>query len=164
MEKTAWYNQLMRRRENQTEANEDLSVSEDVVPVTAVVPEQQSEATNQSFHMNEDTMSLTTDYATADNTQDTLVCADISVDVEPQCNTTSTGTPDISTAGHDKSVATDIDSKSWQSLMQNLSTQQQIITVLRSEINSCKSPSARMEEDDKQTQFYTGLPSYALFT
>lgn len=36
--------------------------------------------------------------------------------------------------------------------------------MLQSEINSCKSPSARMEGDDQQTQFYTGLPSYAVFT
>ena len=72
--------------------------------------------------------------------------------------------PDTFTAGHDKSVSTDIDSKSWQSFTQSLSAQQQIITMLRSELNSCKSPSARMEGDDKQTQFYTGLPSYAVFT
>ena len=163
MEKTARYNQLMRRRENQIQANEDLYASEDVAPVTAVVPEQRSEVTNESFHI-KDTMPRTTDNATADNTQDTSVCVDISVDVEPQCNTVSAVSPDTSTAGHDKSVSTDIDSKSWQSFTQSLSAQQQIITMLRSELNSCKSPSARMEGDDKQTQFYTRLPSYAVFT
>ena len=36
--------------------------------------------------------------------------------------------------------------------------------MLQSEINSCNSPSARMEGDDKQTQFYTGLPNYAVLT
>ena len=104
----------MRRRENQIQANEDLYTSEDVAPVTAVVPEQRSEVTNESFHI-KDTMPRTTDNATADNTQDTSVCVNISVDVEPQCNTVSAVSPDTSTAGHDKSVSTDIDSKSWQS-------------------------------------------------
>ena len=120
----------MKGRENQIEANEDLSVSEDIAPVTAVVTEQQSEATNESFHINEDTLPLTTDSVTANDTQDTSVCVDISVDVEPQCNTTSDITPNTSTAGYDKSIVTDIDSKSWQSFMQSLSTQQEIITIL----------------------------------
>lgn len=57
----------MRRRENQIKGNDDLSASEDVAPVTALVPEQQPEATNQ---INEDTM--TTDNATANNTQNTF--------------------------------------------------------------------------------------------
>ena len=159
MEKTARYNRLMRPRENQTQADVDLYASEDVAPVTAVVPEQWSEVTNESFHI-KDTIPHTTDNATANDTQDTSVCVDISVDVEPQCNTVSAVSPDTSTAGHDKSVSTDIDSKSWQSCTQSLSAQQQIITMLRSEINSCKSPSARMVGDDKQTQFYTGLLSW----
>ena len=127
-------------------------MTEDVAPVTAVVPEQRSEVINESFH-NKDTMPHTTDNSTADDTQDTSVCVDISVDVEPQCNTLSAVSPDTSTAGHDKSVTTDIDSKSWQSFTQNLSAQQQTITMLQSEINSYKSPSARTEGDDKQTQF-----------
>ena len=127
-----------------------------------MVPEQRSKVTNELFHI-KDMMPHTTDNATADNTQDTSVCVDISVDVEPQCNTVSAVSPDISTPGHDKSVSTDIDSKSWQSFTQSLSAQQQIITMLRSELNSCNIPSARMEGDDKQTQFYTGLPSHAVF-
>ena len=134
MEKTARYNRLMRRRKNQIQANEDLYVSEYVEPVTAVVPEQQSEVTNESFHI-EDTMPCTTDNVTADNTQDTSVCVDISVDVEPQCNTVSAVLPDTSTAEHDKSVSTDIDSKSWQSFTQSLSAQQQTIAMLQSEMD-----------------------------
>ena len=95
-------------------------------------------------------MPLITDNATVNDTQDTSLCVDIYADVEAQCNATSAVTPDNSTAGHYKSTATDIDSKSWQSIMQSLSTQQQIITMLRSEIKSCKSPAAKMEGDDKQ--------------
>ena len=98
---------------------------------------EQSEATDTTpqslFHINEETEPHTTGIhcnATADNAHDA------SVDVELQRITTSDVTQDTSIATHDKGIATDIDSKSWQSLMQNFSTQQQIITMLRSEINS----------------------------
>ena len=43
--------------------------------------------------------------------------------------------------------------------MQSLSSQQQLIAILKHDINKFSNPSARMEGDDKQT----GLPSYALF-
>ena len=67
-----------------------------------MVPEQRLEV-NESFH-NKDTMPHTTDNSTADDAQDTSVCTDISVNVEPLCNTLSAVSPDTSTAGHDKSV------------------------------------------------------------
>ena len=84
-------------------------------------------------------------------------------DAKIQCNITSDDTQGTSVTKYDKMVVTDIDSKSWESVMQSLSSQQQLIAILKHDINKFSSPSARMEGDDKQTHFFTRLPSYALF-
>ena len=71
-------------------------------------------------------------------------------DAEIQCNITSDDTQGTSVTKYDKMVVTDIDSKSWESVMQSLSSQQ-LIAILKHDINKFSSPSARMEGDDKQT-------------
>ena len=56
------------------------------------------------------------------------------------------------------------DSNAWESLMQQMSAQQELIGMLKSELKVVISPAAKMEGDDEQTHFYTGLPSYAVFS
>ena len=48
--------------------------------------------------------------------------------------------------------------------MQQMSAQQELIGMLKSELKVVVSPAAKMEGDDEQTHFYTGLPSYAVFS
>ena len=51
-------------------------------------------------------------------------------------------------------------------LEETINEQSSLITVLKSEyqtaISNC-SPFKRLEDDDEQTRFYTGLPSYKIF-
>ena len=46
----------------------------------------------------------------------------------------------------------------------NVSAQQELIGMLKSELKVVISPAAKMEGDNDQTHFYTGLPSYAVFS
>ena len=71
---------------------------------------------------------------------------------------------DIPVANQDKGLITDVDSIAWESLMQQMSAQQELIGMLKSELKVVISPAAKMEGDDDQTHFYTGLPSYAVFS
>ena len=64
----------------------------------------------------------------------------------------------------DKNVNTDIDSESWHSMEQTIQSQQEMITMLTTNLKvAMLSHAQKLENDDKQTQFYTGLASYALF-
>ena len=59
-------------------------------------------------------------------------------------------------------MITDVDSIAWESLMQQMSAKQELIGMLKKKV--VISPAAKMEGDDDQTHFYTGLPSYAVFS
>ena len=48
--------------------------------------------------------------------------------------------------------------------MQQMSAQQELIGMLKSKLKVVMSQAAKMEGDDEQTHFYTGLPSYAVFS
>jgi len=88
--------------------------------------------------------------------------------------------PDITTAVHDvsdtrsednvpvtkqdTSVITDIDPiKSMGIFDTTHSAQLELIEMLKSELKIVITLAAKMEDDDEQTHFYTGLPSYAVF-
>ena len=71
---------------------------------------------------------------------------------------------DIPISKQDKSLITDVDWNAWESLMQQMSVQQELIGMLKSELKVVISPTAKMEGDDEQTHFYTELPSYAVFS
>lgn len=63
-----------------------------------------------------------------------------------------------------KNVNTDIDSEPWQSMEQTILSQQESITMLTTNLKvAMLSRAQKLENDDKQTHFYTGLASHALF-
>ena len=45
-----------------------------------------------------------------------------------------------------------------------MSAQQELIGMLKSKLKVVINPATKMEGDDEQTHFYTGLPSYATFS
>ena len=58
---------------------------------------------------------------------------------------------DIPISKQDKSLITDVDSNAWESLMQQMSAQQELIGMLKSELKVVISAAAKMEGDDEQT-------------
>ena len=48
-------------------------------------------------------------------------------------------------------------------MQETIKFQQEIITMLSAELKEALSHSQRLEKDDQQTHYYTGLISYAVF-
>ena len=63
----------------------------------------------------------------------------------------------------DKSLSTDIDSTHWYTIEKKLADQQKLIEMLQFELRATR-PAEKLQNDDKQVHFYTGLPSYAVFS
>ena len=55
-------------------------------------------------------------------------------------------------------------SKTQEDLRQTYETLEEQTVALKKELLMATSPSAKLKGDDKQTHFYTGLPSYAVFS
>ena len=81
-----------------------------------------------------------------------LNCADRLVEI------TSTGDSFM-----DVSINTDFNWESWCIMEEAIKFQQEIITTLSANLKEVPSHSQRLENDDQQTHYYTGLTSYALF-
>ena len=66
----------------------------------------------------------------------------------------------------DYSVNTDDSFKSTEALLKHIEKQGELISLLKHEVGLktvMSSPALRMADDDVQTKFYTGLPSYKIF-
>ena len=64
----------------------------------------------------------------------------------------------------DVSINTEIDSDLWHNMQSTLAQQQELIALLSAEKKKLQlSPADKLNGDDEQTHFYTGLASYALF-
>ena len=62
------------------------------------------------------------------------------------------------------STNTDIDSDSWHTMQRTLAYQHKLITLLNAEKKKLQlSPADKLNGDNEQTHFYTGLASYAFF-
>ena len=69
----------------------------------------------------------------------------------------------VATNQHEHNIA-EVNSESLQAMKQTISSQEQLISILKSSLKEANiSPAGKLKNDDEQTQFYTGLNSYALF-
>ena len=62
----------------------------------------------------------------------------------------------------DKNFSTDIDADDWYAIEKKIAEQQELIEMLQNELRATR-PSTKLQGDDKQVHFYTGLPSYSVF-
>ena len=61
-----------------------------------------------------------------------------------------------------KNFSTDIDADDWYAIEKKIAEQQELIEMLQNELRATH-PSTKLQGDDKQVYFYTGLPSYSVF-
>ena len=69
---------------------------------------------------------------------------------------------DRSVTTADKNLSTDIDANDWYAIEKRITEQQELIEVLQRELRGTR-PSIKLQNDDNQVHFYTGLPSYSVF-
>ena len=62
----------------------------------------------------------------------------------------------------DKNFSTDIDADDWYAIEKKIAEQQELIEMLQNKLRATR-PSTKLQGDDKQVHFYTGLPSYSVF-
>ena len=62
----------------------------------------------------------------------------------------------------DKNVSTEFDANNWYAIEKKIVEQQELIEMLQDELRATR-PSTKLQDDDKQVHFYTGLPSYSVF-
>ena len=63
----------------------------------------------------------------------------------------------------DVGINTDFNWESWCTMEETIKFQQEIIAMLFADLKEALSHSQRLENDDQQTYYYTGLTSYAVF-
>ena len=70
---------------------------------------------------------------------------------------------DKSVAKVDKNLSTDIHTNDWHAIEKKFTDQQELIEMLQNELRATR-PSTKLQSDDRQVNFYTGFPSYSVFT
>ena len=91
-----------------------------------------------------------------DDNSSTLDCDDQQVDIADTRHTCTSTKSDIG-------IKTDFNWESWCTMQETIKFQQEIIAMLSAELKEALSHSQRLERDDQQTHYYTGLTSYAVF-
>jgi len=120
--------------------------------------------TDEEFIQHEDECNVLHDNPQVQSSEATIEsCGDNSSELADQLVETTSTEQTFVVKKKDEGINTDFNCESWHTMEETIKFQQEIIASLSADLREALSHAKRLENDDEQTNYYTGLTSYALF-